>query len=161
MEDGQYRPVVRDYKAKGQIVDPLFDSGILLRGIWAALEIQNPRCRWFLAGRSLSLDVTQIDLETVNLMHASGDEFHLRATLAVERLMQERDRFVATMQEMAMVRGIVSADDVLASPSGLCGQWCPFLVLQFPFVQFLLTELLGGDHHASSMLVSSRGASHR
>ena len=38
------------------IVDPLFDSGILLRGIWALLEIEQPRCRWFLTGRGIEVD---------------------------------------------------------------------------------------------------------
>ena len=33
-------------------------------------------------------------------MHAAGEEFLLRATLSAERLLEERERFLATMQEM-------------------------------------------------------------
>jgi hypothetical protein len=126
-DDGLFRAIVRDYKAKSQPVHPRFDSGILLRGIWVALELSNPRCHWFLDGRELPLDTATVDLETVNLMHAKGDEFLVQATLSVEQLLEERDHFVATMQEMGMALEAAGAQEVIASPGGLCAQWCPFL----------------------------------
>jgi hypothetical protein len=123
---GIFRPLVRDYKARNEIVHPAFDTGILVRGIWVALELQQPRCQWFLANRAIELDRGAVDLETVNLPHADGDDFLIHTTISVERLLQERDRLTALMGEMA---DTLAADvlDVPASPGGLCARWCPYL----------------------------------
>jgi hypothetical protein len=123
---GICRVVVRDYKAKGEVVDPAYDTGILVRAVWAAVELAQPRCRWFLAGRAIQVDASAVELETVNLMHADGTDFLVHASLTVEQLLLERDRLVTLMGEMAVtlredVRGVP------ASPGPLCAYYCPHL----------------------------------
>lgn len=124
---GIVRAVVRDFKAKGEVVDPNTDDGILVRGLWALLEIRQPRCRWFLADRDLAVDPDYVDLETVNIMHADGDEFLMNSTLAATNLFAERDRFVGIMNRMDEVLKLADARNVPASPSGLCQNYCAFL----------------------------------
>jgi hypothetical protein len=124
---GTFRVVVRDFKAKGQIVDPQFDTGILLRGIWAALELMDPRCEWFLSGRTIDVDTSSVQLETINLLHGSSSEFTVRRIVSVAQLMQERDRFVPIIDEMNALKQVTDAGQVLASPTALCLNWCPFL----------------------------------
>jgi hypothetical protein len=124
--NGTCHVVVRDFKAKREVVDPAHDVGILIRGIWVAQELEQARCRWFLAGRNLLVDPFGVDLETVNLMYADSGNFLMRASLPIERLFEARDRIVGWMREMAdLLQG--DEADVLASPGGLCARYCPYL----------------------------------
>jgi hypothetical protein len=125
--DGQLRILVRDYKAKKDVIDPAFDTGILLRAIWTVLELRNPRCRWFLTNRNVQVDADHIDLETVNVMHPSDGDFLRSATLGTARILEFRDQFIETMCDMAPVLETQTADEVLASPNGLCHNWCSFM----------------------------------
>lgn len=124
---GLLRVVVRDFKAKGEVVDPNADDGILVRGLWALLEIRQPRCRWFLAGRGLSVDPDYVDLETVNVMHADGDQFLMASTWEASDLLAQSGRFVDIMNRMDEVLSVSDVRDVPASPGGLCQNYCPFL----------------------------------
>lgn len=121
------RAVIRDFKARAEVVDPAYDDGILVRAFWALTELQNPRCRWFVAGRAIVVDAGGVELETVNLMHADGQAFLVAANLTARQLLAHRDRIVDTMARMEKVLAAPSADAVVASPSVFCLNWCPFL----------------------------------
>lgn len=123
----RYRAVVRDFKARTEVVDPEYDDGILIRAIWVMLELENPRCRWFLGRRVVAVDTSGVDVETVNIMHAGGEEFLLKASLSERQLLIHRDRIVGTMVAMRQVQQAGSAEEVRASPNGRCQNWCPFL----------------------------------
>ena len=123
----RYRAVVRDFKARTEVVDPEYDDGILVRAIWVMLELKNPRCRWFPGRRVVPVDTSGVHVETVNMMHADGGDFLLRASLSERQLLVHRDRIAGTMREMGQVQQAASADEVKASPNGLCRDWCPFL----------------------------------
>jgi hypothetical protein len=126
--DGRYRAIVRDFKAKGQIVRPEADYGILVRGLWVLTEIQNPRCQWFIANRGIELDHSSITLETVNVMFSGDDEsFIVRADLTAPDLEEARDRVLTTLDRADNILAATCADDVEASPGNLCLKWCPFL----------------------------------
>src|SRR5439155_20886842 len=98
--NGQYRAVVRDFKARGEVVDPALDLGVLVRAVWVILELRHPRCRWFLAGRNLPIDPDAVDVATVNLMFAAGGDFLGRATLSADRLLRHCDRLVESIARM-------------------------------------------------------------
>jgi hypothetical protein len=121
-----HRIVVRDFKTRSDAVDPMFDVGTLVRGIWALFEAQEPRCRKFLLGRSLQIDTSGIDLEVVNLGHAEPD-FVIRASPSEAQLRERRDWLVGMIEAMVETEALRSADDVVASPGGLCLSWCPHL----------------------------------
>lgn len=121
------RAIVRDYKAKGDIVDPAFDSGIIIRALWVLAEIRRPRCAWFLKGRTIPVDSTAIEVETVNLLHAGSPEFVLSAVLTGEELLQCRDQFAQIIDAMAVSLRIEEAEAVSASPGPFCLFWCPYL----------------------------------
>lgn len=127
VDSGMARVVVRDYKARSDAIDPVFDTGILVRALWALAEIRNPRCPWFLAGRDLQVDPNVIDLETVNLLHAGSAEFRVQASLTEADLLAHRNRLMTEMVNMAAVVAARDADDVSASPGSFCLSWCPFL----------------------------------
>jgi len=124
---GINRVVVRDYKAKSAIVDPAFDTGILVRALWAISELQNPRCRWFLAGRDLPLEHDIVDLETVNLMHSGSEDFIVRRLMPASMLVEHRDRLIDLAREMAEADACEEASQVPASPDHLCFNWCSHL----------------------------------
>jgi hypothetical protein len=126
-ESGRVRVFIRDFKAKNEAVDPRFDTGILVRAVWVMLELMQPRCRWFLPVHAADMDVSTVELETVNLMHAESDQFLARTTLGQTQVLAERDRLIEVLKSMDGVIGSGSAEQVLASPNGLCLRWCPYL----------------------------------
>ncbi len=126
-DDGRCRGVVRDFKARGKAVDPVLDDGILVRAIWVMTELQNPRCRWFVAGRSIEADVSGVELETVNLKQAAAEDFHIRVSLSAEELPGHRERIMETMERMDEVLKMADPELVPASPGGLCLEWCSYL----------------------------------
>ncbi|GIV04349.1 MAG: hypothetical protein KatS3mg015_3179 [Fimbriimonadales bacterium] len=121
------RVVIRDHKAKREAVDPRFDNGILVRAIWAAGEIADPRCPWFLRDRAVRVDATVIELETVNLLHGATHDFIIRTEIAVDELQVHRTRLAKLMEEMADIEAEHNVEYVPASPSALCRDYCPFL----------------------------------
>lgn len=128
IDGGLHRAVVRDYKAKGQIVSPEFDLGILVRALWVLVELKNPRCPWFLAGRGIEIDQNTIDLETINVMFADrDDEFRMRASLSEPDLQEAQARILRTLDRAEGVLTARSPDDVDASPGNFCLRWCPYL----------------------------------
>ncbi|MGQ9677558.1 MAG: PD-(D/E)XK nuclease family protein [Chloroflexota bacterium] len=126
-DDGRCRGVVRDFKARGEVVNPAFDDGVLVRAIWVMTELQNPRCRWFVAGRSIQADTSGVELETVNLKHAASEDFHLWVSLSAEELPDHRERIMETMERMDQALGIGDPELVPANPGGLCLAWCAYL----------------------------------
>lgn len=138
-DGGDLRILIRDHKAKGQTVDPRFDNGILVRAIWAAGEIANPRAPWFLKNRGVRVNRNLIELETVNLMHGTGPDFILRAQYTVEELLPHRERLAELMAEMDEVVQQPAADYVTASPSALCKSYCRFLHRCIPGQEFVAT----------------------
>lgn len=136
---GDLRVLIRDHKAKRESVDPRFDNGILVRAIWAAGEIDNPRAPWFLKDRGVRVNRNVIELETVNLMHGDGPEFILRAQYTVEELLPHRARLAELMTEMDEVQQQPAADYVTASPSALCKSYCRFLHRCIPGKEFVAT----------------------
>lgn len=124
---GRHRIVVRDFKTRGEVVDPAFEVGIQIRAIWAALELRDSRCAWFEAARTDAVDLDVIELETVNLMFGDGDEFLIAATKRVEELFEERDRLVEVLREIRATEAETDPLAVLANPGGLCLNWCPHL----------------------------------
>jgi len=124
---GGHSVLVQDYKTRREAVDPAFDTGILVRALWVLAELEDPRCRWFMAPRQLAVDPDRIELETVNLALGDTDAFRVRVTLTAEQLRRHRDRLTDIMDRMAVTQRTASADEVDASPNGLCYQYCPFL----------------------------------
>jgi len=121
------RVVIRDHKAKREAVDPRFDNGILVRAIWAAGEIADPRCPWFLRDRDVRVDPVVVELETVNLLHGGTDNFIIREQFAIGELLPHQTRLAELMAEMAAVEAEDAVEYVSASPSALCREYCPFL----------------------------------
>lgn len=134
---GQLRVLIRDYKARNQSVDPAFDTGILVRALWALAELAGPRCRWFLAGRRMQIDPDHVDLETVNLMQGGSDEFLLRASLSRAQLLAQRARLIVQMVAMDAAIASGDPDEVAASPSQFCQNWCPFLAKCVPGIDYV------------------------
>ncbi len=126
-EDGTHRVLIRDYKARGSIVYPRFDTGIIVRSWWAMSEVMSPRCDWFVKDRSLALDETSIDMETVNLQFGVDKEFTVATAVPLKALVAERDRIVDTLQEMHDIDVADTPDRAVPTPSGLCRNHCPHL----------------------------------
>ncbi len=127
LDSGLYCAVVRDFKVRNQPVIPQSDYGILVRGLWVLAEAKNPRCRWFIAGRDVAIDLNGIDLEIVNLMYADTDNFLVRARLSEANLLSLGAHVVETLDRAEYVAAATSPDDVEASPSEFCQTWCPYL----------------------------------
>lgn len=124
---GGARAVVRDFKSKAEPVDPIADAGCVVRAIWVLQELRQPRCKWFLAGRPVEVDVTGVDLEVVNLAYADSDDFLVRASASAERILSERDRLVDVLRRMGGVAAAPAALDLYPTPGGLCHRFCPYL----------------------------------
>jgi hypothetical protein len=127
LESGLYRAVIRDFKVKRQVVRPESDHGILVRALWVLAEAQNPRCQWFIARRGIEIDLSQIDLEVVNLMWADTEDFLVRAAVSETDLRILREHVVAALDRAEAVISETNVDNVEASPSEFCSSWCPFL----------------------------------
>ena len=119
--------LIRDYKARGSVVYPRFDTGMIVRSWWALSEVLSPKCDWFVKGRALALDQISIDVETVNLQFGNESEFTVSTTLTPKALMAERDRIVETIEEMNTIEAVDAADQTVPTPSGLCRNYCPHL----------------------------------
>jgi hypothetical protein len=126
LTNGRARVVVRDYKVRSQVVDPAFDNGILVRALWAMSELQNPRCRWFVADREMEIDRDVIELETVNLLFSTTEDFIVRRQVSAAQLAEERGRMIELALVMADTE-ICEESQVAASPGFLCKDWCPYL----------------------------------
>lgn len=125
--DGVARVVIRDYKAKRQSVNPRFDNGILMRAIWAAGEVSNPRCPWFLLECDIEVDPGVIEIEAVNLLHGGTGEFLQFAEVSTSELQRHRERFSQLMGEIRHLRRAASVDDAQANPGTLCKDYCDYL----------------------------------
>ena len=125
--NGRLRVVVRDYKVRGHLVEPLWDWGILVRAIWALLEGNRPRCRWFLAGRDRAVAGDAVEVETVNVLFGQDERFVVRQQLTAGLLAARRTEALALLAEMATVEGTTALADVPASPGELCQRWCGVL----------------------------------
>ena len=119
--------LIRDYKARGSVVYPRFDTGVIVRSWWAMSEVMSPRCDWFVKGRDLKLDETSIDVETVNLQFGDAPEFTVSAVVPLKALAAERDRIVDTLEEMRVIDSANTADRAVPTPGGLCRNYCPHL----------------------------------
>ena len=126
-DNGTHRVLIRDYKARGSVVYPRFDTGVIVRSWWAMSEVMSPKCDWFVRDRALVLDETSIDVETVNLQFGADPEFIVSAAVTLRALVAERDRIVDTLEEMREVDAADTADRALPTPSGLCRNHCPHL----------------------------------
>ncbi len=126
-DDGTNRVLIRDYKARGSVVYPRFDTGVIVRSWWAMSEVMSPRCDWFVKDRDLALDGTSIDVETVNLQFGDAPEFTVSAAVPLKALAAERDRIVDTLEEMRAIDASDTADRAVPTPSGLCRNYCPHL----------------------------------
>lgn len=85
--DGETRRVlIRDYKARGSVVYPRFDTGMIVRSWWAMSEVMSAKCDWFIKNRALALDETSIDVETVNLQFGADPEFTVSTTVTLKAL---------------------------------------------------------------------------
>ena len=126
-DNGTNRVLIRDYKARGSVVYPRFDTGVIVRAWWAMSEVMSPRCDWFVKGRNLALDETSIDVETVNLQFGDALEFTVSAVVPLKALAAERDRIVDTLEEMRAIDAADTADRAVPTPSGLCRNYCPHL----------------------------------
>lgn len=122
-----HRVLIRDYKARGSVVYPRFDTGVIVRSWWAMSEVMSPKCDWFVKDRALTLDQTSIDVETVNLQFGADPEFTVSAPVTLKALMAERDRIVDTFEEMSLIEAADTADRAVPTPSGLCRNYCPYL----------------------------------
>ena len=126
-DNGTHRVLIRDYKARGSVVYPRFDTGVIVRAWWAMSEVLSPRCDWFVKGRALALDETSIDVETVNLQFGASSEFTASAVVTFKALAAERDRVVDTFEEMRAIDSGETSDSAVPTPSGLCRNYCPHL----------------------------------
>ena len=136
-EDGTNRVLIRDYKARGSVVYPRFDTGVIVRAWWAMSEILSPRCDWFVKGRHLALDESSIDVEIVNLQFGDAPEFTVSAVLPLKALTAERDRIVETFEEMRVIESADTADHAVPTPGGLCHNYCPHLHRCFAGQQYV------------------------
>jgi hypothetical protein len=85
--DGEtHRVLIRDYKARGSVVYPRFDTGMIVRSWWAMSELMSPKCDWFIKERGLALDETSIDVETVNLQFGDDPEFIVSTEVTLKAL---------------------------------------------------------------------------
>ena len=127
-DDGtRHRVLIRDYKARGSVVYPRFDTGIIVRAWWAMSEVISPKCDWFVKDRALVLDETSIDVETVNLQFGDDPEFNVSAAVTLKALVAERDRIVDALEEMREIDAAHTVDRAVPTPSGLCRNYCPHL----------------------------------
>ena len=136
-DDGTNRVLIRDYKARGSVVYPRFDTGVIVRAWWAMSEVMSPRCDWFVKGRNLALDETSIDVETVNLQFGDTPEFTVSAVVPLKALAAERDRIVGTLEEMRVIDSAATADSAVPTPGGLCRDYCPHLHRCFAGQQYV------------------------
>lgn len=135
--DGNSRVLIRDYKARGSVVYPRFDTGVIVRSWWAMSEVMSPKCDWFVRDRDVALDETSIDVETVNLQFGEAPEFIVSAVLPLKVLAAERDRIVDTLQEMRSIDSADTADRTVPTPGGLCRNYCPHLHRCFAGQQYV------------------------
>lgn len=126
-DGGTHRVLIRDYKARGSVVYPRFDTGVIVRAWWAISEVIAPKCDWFVKGRALVLDETSIDVETVNLQFGAHPDFIVSAVVTPRTLMAERDRLIDTLEEMSDIDKAATADRATPTPSGLCRNHCSHL----------------------------------
>ncbi|HUZ27687.1 MAG TPA: hypothetical protein VMU90_00505 [Solirubrobacteraceae bacterium] len=125
--EGPARVVIIDYKLRGQVVWPAWDTGLLVRAIWAFNELHRPRSRWFLAGWDLDVDREAVELEVLNLLHAGTEQAVLTHTLTLAEARAGRQRLLALAEELGRLDGCRDVDEVEATPGGLCRAWCPVL----------------------------------
>ena len=135
--DGTNRVLIRDYKARGSVVYPRFDTGVIVRSWWAMSEVMSPRCDWFVKDRSLALDETSIDVETVNLQFGDAPEFTVSAVIPLKAITAEIDRIVDTLEEMSAIDSADTADRAVPTPGGLCRNYCPHLHRCFAGQQYV------------------------
>ena len=67
--------LIRDYKSGKNLVDPAKDLGLLMRGIWALIELNNPSASWFIKDRSISVASNYVVLEVINLAAENTNNF--------------------------------------------------------------------------------------
>ncbi len=124
---GNHRVLVRDYKARGSVIYPRFDTGVIVRAWWAMSEVMSPTCEWFVKDKAIEMDKTSIDVETVNLQFGDAPEFVVSAVMTLKALTAERDRIVGTLEEMRAIDSADTVDSTVPTPSGLCRNYCPHL----------------------------------
>ncbi|MGI8549845.1 MAG: hypothetical protein ACR2PL_03450, partial [Dehalococcoidia bacterium] len=144
--NGLGRAVVRDYKAKNEVVNPAFDTGIISRALWVLAELRDSRCRWFLGDSGISVDNSVVDLETVNLLHGDSREFLVQVTLTEQQLFEERERLIGTMTAMQKVLATQDLGEIAASTGSFCVRWCPFLAYCWPGMDYV------GKYHGDDVL---------
>jgi hypothetical protein len=119
---------VLDFKTGRSVVDPLFDTGVLVRACWALQEAEGPAAPWFIAGRTdIAINASGVTLAVANLLHHESEDFRVERYLSAARIKQEGARLAATIREMATIVASDEPATAVASPGPLCHGYCPWL----------------------------------
>ncbi|PZC40578.1 MAG: hypothetical protein DK305_000693 [Chloroflexi bacterium] len=120
--------LVRDYKTGKSITDPRTDPGLLMRGIWSLIELNNPLANWFVINRDLDINDSYVILEAVNLGAKKSSDFSIRSILYYKDLPAIVGSFSNVINKIEFVKQSVDQEiDAPASPGGLCKDYCPYL----------------------------------
>ena len=120
--------IVRDYKTGKNITDPAKDPGLLMRGIWSLLELQNPSASWFIKDRNIDINVDSVVLEAVNLGAKKQDDFIKRVSFNHKDLLRVASSFSQVMGKIDNAKNSPDQSQVAPpSPGGLCKDYCPHL----------------------------------
>ena len=68
-----------------------------------------------------------MELQVVNLLHAGTPQERLARLLTRDQARAERLRLLSLLEQLAVVDGRASVEEVEALPGGLCQRWCPVL----------------------------------
>tara|TARA_Y100001970_G_scaffold136849_1_gene168364 strand:+ start:5168 stop:6352 length:1185 start_codon:yes stop_codon:yes gene_type:complete len=120
--------LIRDYKTGKNLVDPSKDLGLLMRGVWALIELNNPSANWFVKDRPISVSTNYVVLEVVNLAAGDSKEFISRVVLNNNDLSKVQNSFLQVMKRIQVVKQSPKQLGVVqSSPGGLCRDYCPYL----------------------------------
>ena len=132
---GIYKPekndpyvLIRDYKSGKNLVDPAKDLGLLMRGVWALIELNSPSASWFIKDRPVSIAPNYVVLEVINLAAENTNNFISRVILKVDNLSKVRNSFLEVMERIQVVKQSSQRLGIAqSSPGGLCRDYCPYL----------------------------------
>tara|TARA_Y100001970_G_scaffold182591_1_gene222116 strand:+ start:4774 stop:5958 length:1185 start_codon:yes stop_codon:yes gene_type:complete len=120
--------LIRDYKTGKNLVDASQDLGLLMRGVWALIELNEPSASWFIKDRSISISSNYVVLEVVNLAAENNNDFISRVILKNNHLSKVRHSFLQVMERIQVVKQSSKQLGVAqSSPGGLCKDYCPYL----------------------------------